>query len=94
MNKCVRISFSCQKLPKDFLREVLLKKARLLEIEGTAQMSVADGRVKIVACGSKDNIDEFMDFLHKGPGKTVLDDIEAEPFLKDKEYRGVFRVIE
>lgn len=94
MNKCVRITFSSQDLPQDFLRNIVLKKARLLELEGTAQVISTENRVKIIASGIKENIDEFIDFLHKSPGKTFLEDIEAEPFLKDKDYRNVFRVIE
>ena len=52
------------------------------------------GKVKIVACGIKDKMDTFIDILHQGSTASRPEDIEVEPFLKEKEYRGVFRVIE
>lgn len=94
MNKCIRISFAAHGLPNGFLREAILKRARALNLEGTAQINTTEQHVKIVACGTKESIDAFLDFLHKGPDKTILENIEADPFLKDKDYRGVFRVIE
>ena len=93
MNKCLKISFSAADLPDDFLRVFIQKQAKSFDIEGVAQIVFTDGRVKIVACGPKEDVDAFVDALHKGSTKTYLDDIEIEPFLKDKDYRGVFRVL-
>ena len=93
MNKCLKITFSAVNLPENFLRAFVQKKAQKLNIEGIAQLILSDGQVKIVACGPKEDVDAFVDDLHQGSAKTYLEDIEIEPFLKDKDYRGIFRVI-
>ena len=91
MKQCLRITFTLDSESK-FLQDTVKKYAYKLEIEGAAQ--VIEGRIKIVACGMKDNMERFIDVLHKGSKTARPDDVEVEPFLKDKEYRGVFRVIE
>lgn len=93
MNKCLKITLLIQKIPKDFLKNVIQKHAEILKIEGTAQLadSVA---IKIIACGKKNTIDAFLDVLHKETTKLLLEDVQVEPFLKEKDYRGVFRIIE
>lgn len=93
MNKCLKITFSAINLPEDFLRAFVREKAQQLKLEGIAQVIPADKRIKIIACGLKDNVDTFVDDLHKGDSKIYLEDIEIEPFSKDRDYRGVFRVI-
>lgn len=89
MKQCVHIQFAAP--PKEeFLQKYVQKKARELVLEGTAQMSGSE-RVSITVCGSKDNVDLFIDFLHQA---SYVTDVEIEPFLKSRDYRGVFRVIE
>ncbi len=94
MNKCLKITFRGD-LPKDFLKSVVQKYAQKLSLEGTVQRVHADGAItRIIACGTKDAIDDFLDVLYEGATTTDLNEIEVEPFLKDRDYRGVFRVIE
>lgn len=93
MKKCLRITFSADNLPAGFLDDFVKKHALKLTLEGVAQVMPEEGRVKVIACGEKDDVDAFLDVLHKGAHPTYLDDIEVEPFVKDKDYRGVFRVI-
>jgi len=93
MNKCLRIEFSGD-VPQGFLQKIIQKHARKLELEGTAQVLSGQNKVKIIVCGNKDRIDNFLDLLHKESAKVVLEGMEVEPFLKKKDYRGVFRVIE
>lgn len=92
MKQCMRISFTAN-MPKNFLDIFIKKHARRLLLEGTVQM-VTDDTAHIAACGKKDRLDEFLDLLHKGTTKVKPHDISIEPFLKSKDYRGVFRVIE
>ena len=92
MKQCMRISFAAT-MPKNFLETFIQKHARQLRLEGTAQL-VSDGIVNIVACGSKMALEEFLDVLHKGTKTVKPHDISLEPFLKSKDYRGVFRIIE
>lgn len=93
MNKCLRITFSAS-MPEGFLHDFVQKNAKKLNLEGVVQMLPAEQKVRVIVCGDKDIVDKFVDLLHKGTGKTLLNQIEIEPFLKDKDYRGVFRVIE
>lgn len=76
-----------------FLQKIVQKHARKLDLEGMVQQVVKD-LVKIIVCGKKEQVDSFVDLLHKEISDTKFHDIEIEPFLKDKDYRGVFRVIE
>jgi len=93
MNKCVRISFN-SKVPEGYLRSFVQKHARKLNLEGSAQVVGPDGRVRVEVCGTKENIDTFLDVIHKGTTSYRPGEVEVEPFLKEKDYRGVFRVIE
>ncbi len=88
MNKCLKIMISGD-IPKHFLRDVLQKNAKKLNLEGIVQ-AAQEGMFRIIVCGDKDAVDSFLDLLHK----AGIVDLEIEPFLKDKDYRGVFRIIE
>ena len=94
MYKCLRITFQGA-LPEGFLRDYVQKHAKKLSLEGTAQrISGDDKTVKIIACGAKDSVEGFLDVLYKGLAAVELETMEVEPFLREKDYRGVFRVIE
>jgi acylphosphatase len=90
--KCVRITFTAS-VGKDFLPNVVQKAARNHHLEGLVQL-VGENEVKIVACGKKEKVDAFVDEMHKEIAGKKIAHLEVEPFLKDKDYRGVFRVIE
>jgi acylphosphatase len=91
MAQCLRISFVCD-VPRAFLQDTVQKNAKKLGLEGTAQ--VDDRRVLVVICGFRDSIDQFVDLVHKDIIQQGAEAIEIEPFIKEKDYRGVFRVIE
>ncbi|HRN78089.1 MAG TPA: acylphosphatase [Candidatus Dependentiae bacterium] len=93
MYKCLKITFNAN-FPEGFLQDFVQKNAKDLGIEGTVQIMNMNNKVRIVACGDKDKVDEFLDLLHKGTAQYIPEDIEAEGFTKDKDYRGVFRIIE
>ena len=92
MNKCLRITLLI-KMQDGILEDFIQKNAKKFSIEGTVQ-AVDKQTIKIVACGANDNIDKFVDAIYKGYKDEKPTVIEVEPFLKDKEYRGVFRLIE
>lgn len=91
MQKCVKIIFSVA-FGKDLLVGILQKNARVLELEGSVLLLGQD-QVKVIACGAKENVESFVDLIHKEAEKYKLEAIEVEPFLKDKDYRGIFRII-
>lgn len=92
MKKCLRITIVANFFT-DFLQAVVQKHARAHDLEGTAQY-LSNDQVRIVVCGDKEAVDEFLDILHKGEKEWRADEITAEPFIKEKDYRGVFRIIE
>jgi len=90
--QCLRIIIIVEKMD-DLLFDFIQKNAQQNKIEGVVQAMGAD-KIRIAACGTKQNMEDFMDALHKGGPKVPdMSDFELEPFLKDKDFRGVFRVI-
>ena len=93
MNQCLRITFVVPVGKREKLRAKIHKQARTLLLEGTVQV-VRDTHIKVVACGSRENMEQFLDTLHHEIARQKCDTLEIEPFLKERDYRGVFRVIE
>lgn len=91
MNQCLKITFII-KIPKNFLHAIQ-ERAKDLGLEGTIQMP-EDRLVLIKVCGGKEAVDSFVDILHKEFITKEAENIEIEPFLRERDYRGVFRVIE
>lgn len=92
MKKCLKITFTLNVLDRG-LRDAIQTAARKLDLEGTVQFVEPQGMV-IIACGSKENIDGFLDIIHQGFGSNVPEDVLVEPFLKERDYRGIFRILE
>ncbi len=88
MYKCLKITLTVESL-NGFLNEVIKPHARSMDLEGVAR-SEGPMKVSIIVCGKKEKVDAFVELLQK----EAVRDIEIEPFRKDKDYRGVFRVIE
>ena len=93
MYKCLKITFSGF-IPEGFLHNFVQKEAKKLNLEGVVQTLSGENRIKIIVCGGKDAVDDFVDVLHQGTARISPESIQIEPFLKDRDYRGVFRVIE
>lgn len=91
MDRCLKISVSGT-IPDNFVETIIQTSARQCGLEGTVQ-AVDAHHIYIVACGEQEFLDQFLDILHQR-NKAGVDDIEIEPFLKAKDYRGVFRIIE
>jgi acylphosphatase len=91
MAQCLRIRF-LSTASDNFLHNCVQKTAKKLSLEGTAQ--VDNNTILIVVCGVKDAINQFVDVIHKEISKKSAEDFEIEPFIKEKDYRGVFRIIE
>lgn len=93
MKKCLKISFAIAGLDHPFIID-LQKKGSKLELEGTIQFVGAAKELKVIVCGLKEEVDQFVDFLHKETVKLNIADLSIEPFVKVKDYRGAFRIIE
>lgn len=92
MIQCLKITFTMDP-PKKSVHAIIQKKARELHLEGTVQLH-EQKNVKIKICGKKELVDEFIDHIHEALLKSSIEGIEIEPFIKERDYRGVFRVIE
>lgn len=92
MKKCLKITL-ISKMLDGGLRDAIQGAARRLDLEGTVQQAEPN-EIVIIACGSKENIDGFLDTIHQGFDGHVPEDVLVEPFLKEKDYRGIFRILE
>jgi len=92
MKKCLKIAFEAQG-PDKLLQEIQKRGAKL-GVEGTIQFISPDKEFRIVVCGLKEHVDQFVDLLHKEATLAGALDINIEPFVKVKDYRGAFRIIE
>ena len=91
MRKCLKIHIF-GKVHGVGYRAFAQKHAQVLGIEGTVQNS-EDGSVIMYACGQAPNLDKFIDALYKGTPDAEIKELTAEPFLSEKDFRGVFRII-
>lgn len=91
MKKCLKIRV-CGNVQGVAYRAHTKKHADTLGIEGTVQNS-DDGSVLIYACGNAVNLEKLLDVLYKGTPDSSVEDLIAEPFLNEKNFRGVFRII-
>ena len=91
MKRCLKIMVTgsfYETIAEDFIK----KNAQKIGIEGT--VSITPTSLTIMACGEEEPLEDFLDLLHKGTAKATFESIDISPFLKDRDYRGVFRVIE
>ena len=89
--KCLRIVITAP-VPNNFLQSFVQNHAKRLNLEGTAQEIAGKVKqIRINVCGLGEQLDEFIDALHS---QLDPEDIQIEPFLKDKDFRDVFRIIE
>ncbi|KIX85579.1 hypothetical protein KG892_01895 [Vermiphilus pyriformis] len=94
MKQCVKIMFRGT-VDTDFVVAYIQKPALSLRLEGSAHISKeADENVRIIVYGDKAAIDQLIDTLLKALRKVKGTDFVVEPFIKDKDYRGTFRIIE
>jgi len=91
MKQCLKITVSGNVQNVGY-RKFIQEYAQKLKVEGTAQNS-ENGSVIIYASGPTDMLDEFIDMLYKGPSKADIENVAAEPFMTEKDFRGVFRII-
>jgi len=92
MKKCIKVQFST-KNPQDFLKQVVPVAIKNFRVEGFVQV-LDMGIVQIFMCASQEELDNFLDLIYENIDRYSLENIEVEPFLKDRDFRGVFRVVE
>lgn len=93
MKQCLKISFSLSKKNEQILPSLIQREARKLNLEGAAQV-IDHQQVQIVACGSREAVEKLVDAIYKAHASEKALGVEVEPFIKDRDFRGVFRVID
>lgn len=93
MEQCLRIILAVPDDDATVLHDLVERNARRLALEGSAQMVTPD-KMQIIACGIQESVEQLVDALYENGNQINLSDIEVEPFIKDRDFRGVFRVIE
>lgn len=96
MRKCVKITLT-DFGDIDTLYSLLKKKMSFDDLEGYAHAPSED-EVNIVLYGPKEEVDNFVGALEEIVLKANAHTDDAigffvEPFIKDEDYRGVFRFI-
>ena len=67
MKKCLKITFPTP-VADQFL-QLIHRQARTLKVEGTLAVIQPEQLVRIIVCGEKDEVDHFLDFIHKEGAK-------------------------
>ena len=91
MSRCIKMAFALDKPSEKFL-QAIQKHARTFQIEGLLMAHPGEG-LKVIACGEGESIDAFLDALDEVVVKYGGQHISSDSFLKDKDYRGVFRIM-
>lgn len=92
MKQCMCVRVYCPK-NKEFLEEYVMAQAKKNQIEGIGQLVNPD-QVQIFVCAKQDGIENFLDALYAANGSMTLDKIEIEPCSLERDFRGVFRIVE
>lgn len=96
MRKCVKIIIT-DFGDLDAFYKLLKKKAPLDNLEGYAE-PVFEEELHIVVYGHKEEVDDFVGSVEEIVLKENADagheiGFSVEPFIKDEDYRGIFRFI-
>lgn len=91
MRKCIKI-IVYGKVKNEAYQTFIQKQALVIGVEGTIKNN-DDESVIIHACGTTENLDTLIDYVYKGASGSHVDDVHIEPFINEKDFRGVFRVI-
>lgn len=93
MRKCVKMIIS-DFSDIDALYKMLKKKVDFKRVEGVANVSDEhENEVELIVYGSKEAIDDVVDAIDT----LAMDEemsVSVEPFLKEEDFRGIFRFIQ
>jgi acylphosphatase len=91
MSRCIKMTFALKRSDEK-LFESIQKQARSCNLEGCIMASSPES-VKLIACGTSSDLDNFLDHVDEIIAQQNGEHVEIDPFLKDKDYRGVFRIM-
>lgn len=91
MKRCLKMLVNIDNWQSDWGSQIQ-KQAQKLEVEGMMQ-TVSQNELRIMICGQSEKLDEFVDYLYDFFATLQANISELEPFIKERDYRGTFRVI-
>ena len=97
MRKCVKMIVTDYH-DVDVFYKALKKRANVGAVEGVAE-PLSDEELQIVVYGPKESVDEFVGAVEDTvitiaeEGDDQASELMVEPFIKEEDYRGVFRFI-
>lgn len=71
----------------------LANKAIILEIQGSVQR-FDQNKLLVYATGDADKVESFIDALYVYDKSSEIDDVDIKPLDENKDFRGVFRIIQ
>jgi len=94
MQKCVKLVVRCDHHQLGSVRALIETAAKQYDVEGTLYVQ-RPAHLQIVVAGEKELVDQFIDQLHHALHDGAMSvSLEIEASLKERDYRGVFRIIE
>lgn len=63
------------------------KQAKSLSLKGFVRNTV-DGRVEVIAQGSRQDLERMVEWLWNGPSSASIDDVKVEWQKPDKKFKG------
>lgn len=91
MKRCLKMLIKIDHWQNSWSSDIQ-NQAQKLQIEGVMQ-EVEDMQMRIMICGKNDQLDDFVDYLYDFFVDKKIEIQELEPFIKERDYRGIFRVI-
>lgn len=92
MEKCLKIMFNVE-VDRMVIQQIIQRCSKDIVVEGVAQL-FPEHPGKVIICGSVEDVDIFIDRMYEELAKSNVEEPVIEPFLKDRDYRGVFRIVE
>lgn len=84
MNTCIHCTISGL-VQGVFFRASTREQARELGLTGWVR-NLPDGRVEVLACGEKPQLEAMLEWLHEGPPHANVSSVEAEWREHDADY--------
>lgn len=91
MKRCLKMLIRIEQWDSRWSTDIQ-KQAQKYTIEGVMQI-LDSTQVRIMICAEDANLDDFIDYLYDFFIERKMQIEELEPFIKEKDYRGIFRVI-
>lgn len=91
MSRCLKVLIKINDWRPEFSHDIQ-RQAQKTKVEGQIQL-INPQQLKLIVCGKNDQLDEFIDYIFDLFISSGVSIEALEPFLKERDYRGIFRII-